>query len=107
MSKADNKLSGAIDLGTLGITSINKKGVVNPRDRDNLYRFTLGDRDRLSMDFTAAKGAGYEIYSVKRSWSKIPKGISSLDFRQLRGGKLGGNLQRVNPGELDAGDYII
>jgi hypothetical protein len=107
MGKADNKLNGAIDLGTLGSAPLSKKGIVNKNDRDNLYRFKLGDRNIVSLDFPAVKGASYEIYAVKGVWGNVLKNIGSLDFRKLRGGKLGSNLQRVSAGEMAAGDYVI
>jgi len=107
MGKADNKLGGAIDLGTLGSVPLSKKGVVKKSDRDNLYRFKLGDRHLVSLDFPVVKGASYEIYAVKGVWGEVLKNIGNLDFRKLRGGSLGSNLQRVSPGEMVAGDYVI
>jgi Ca2+-binding RTX toxin-like protein len=106
MSKTDNKLSGAINLGQLGSTPLQKKSVMNLGDRDDLYQFSLNDRTYLDMLFTSKNGK-YEIYKVKRPWKRVLKDIGNMDFRALRGGQIGGNLQRVNPGELEPGQYII
>jgi RTX calcium-binding nonapeptide repeat (4 copies) len=107
MGKADNKLNGAIDLGILSTTPLDKKGVVTKSDRDNLYHFKLGDRNKLNLDFPAVKGMRYELYAAKQDWSKVVKDIGSVDFRKLKSRKLGSYLRRVNLGELEVGDYMI
>jgi RTX calcium-binding nonapeptide repeat (4 copies) len=107
MPKADNRLSGAIDLGILGITPVQKKGVVSANDRDVLYHLELNAQNQVAMTWASSGKAGYEIYRVKRSWKRVLGSIGGVDFRSLRGGKLRSNLERVNLGELGAGKYVI
>jgi hypothetical protein len=105
MSKIDNRLSSAIDLGTLGRTPVQKKGVVSASDRDDLYHFSLSDRKQLNLDWNST--AAYEIYRVKRPWKQLLKRMGDSDFRSLRRGQLRRNLERVSLGELGAGKYVI
>jgi RTX calcium-binding nonapeptide repeat (4 copies) len=105
MSKVDNRLSGAIKLGTLGSLPVKKKGVVSASDRDDLYYFGLSDQKQLKIAWNST--AAYEIYRVKRPWQRVLKRIGGMDFRSLQRGQLRNNLERVNLGELGTGKYVI
>jgi ELWxxDGT repeat protein len=118
MSTADNRVSGARNIGTSA--SISNR--VGPTDPEDLFRFNLSQRRNVSLNLSGLSrriNVDIELYKFVRPVNQITKAVSRVDFRRLRSrdrnanftfvaaSRKGGNQAENLSTTLESGDYLI
>jgi len=83
MGKADNKLSGARNLGILGTSPLGQADKFKPKDPETLYRFGLDKSSRFDLSLSGLvkkTNADVEIYRFKRPANDV---ISRLERKLI------------------------
>jgi len=112
--RAGNTLASARKLGSLDASTLNFKDFVGSGDRDDLYRFSVGNNSGLNVNFSGAIAA--ELFTLKNR--KAIKRIGKIDFSNLKRKDIRNNLTRVARSSkgsvpqiaaatLAAGDYYL
>ncbi len=112
--RAGNTLASARKLGSLDANTLNFKDFVDSGDRDDLYRFSVGNNSGLNVNFSGAIAA--ELFTLKNR--KAIKRIGQIDFSNLKRKDIRNNLTRVARSSkgsvpqiaaatLAAGDYYL
>ena len=122
MTNTYSTLKGVNNLGVLSDSPLSQVNQVGLTNRDDFYRFTLGNRGSFDLKLAQiAKGANVdvELYAPKRPWTQVVRQIGKLDFRKLSATARNANLQWIDTskqtgntnesivGDLAPGDYCI
>jgi hypothetical protein len=117
-----NSLKEVTNLGVLSPSPLNQINQVGLTNRDDFYRFTVGNRSRFDLKLSQiakAANADVELYALKRPWNQVVRQIGNLDFRKLSAAARKANLQWVNSskqnrnrdesivGDLAPGEYCV
>ncbi|HEY9639804.1 MAG TPA: hypothetical protein V6C57_04935, partial [Coleofasciculaceae cyanobacterium] len=117
-----NTLKEVTNLGVLSSSLVNRSNQVGLSNRDDFYRFRVGDHSRFDLKLSQiTKGANVdvELYALKRPWNQVVRQIGNLNFRKLSAAARKVNLQWVNTskqnrnrdenivGDLASGEYCI
>jgi large repetitive protein len=123
MSKADNKLGGARNLGVLGADPLRLGDKFKPTDTETLYRFGLDKSSsfNLSLSGLAKKtNADVELYRMKRPANEVISLMGNRDFRLVSGSirdnslalmatskRKGNKNENLALSSLETGDYVV